>query len=411
MVRKVAGLPRAAWVLYVGTFINKFGNFLSVFLVLYLTAKGYSATVAGVALGLVGAGNFIGNMLGGTLADRIGRRPTIAVSMFGSGACTLMVPLAGDIAVLLPLVGVIGIFAQLYRPASGAVLLDVVGDASRTTAFAVYRLAINVGMAAGPVIGGVLSGHSYTWIFVGDAASSIAYGVIALVLLPETKPRPAAAPAATANLADGYRTVFRDYPFVLFLLGMTAATYVYIQSTATLPLQARDSGLPNSFYGLLLTINAVIVVGCELPLTHVLERRPARAVIALGLLPLGVGFACTAFAHSAGAFILTVLIWTLGEMIIMPSASAYPGRYAAPELRGRYQGAFGLAQTVAACVGPAIGGYLYSRSHTLNWAVCGIVAAIGVILIAGSRLGKNKEPQPGDGEDVIAVGANNSTSH
>jgi MFS family permease len=394
MFRNVARLPRAAWILYVGTFINKFGNFLSVFLVLYLTAKGYSAAVAGLALGIVGAGNFIGNMLGGTLADRIGRRPAIAVSMFGSGVCTLMVPLASNMAILLPLVGVIGIFAQLYRPASGAVLLDVVGDDSRTIAFAVYRLAINVGMAAGPLIGGILSQHSYTWIFFGDAASSIVYGLIALTLLPETKPHPATETAKPANRTGGYRTVFGDYRFVLFLLGITAATYIYIQSTATLPLQVRDSHLPNSFYGLLLTINAIVVVCVELPLTHLLQRWPALALTALGLIPLGVGFACTAFAHSASIFIITVLIWTAGEMIMMPSASAYPGRYAAPELRGRYQGAFGLAQTVATCVGPAIGGYLYSVNHTLNWTVCGIVAVVGVIVIAASVPQRTKIHKP-----------------
>jgi MFS family permease len=392
MLSKIAGLPRPAWVLFGGTFINKFGNFLSIFLVLYLTSRGYSAATAGAALGVVGAGNLIGNVIGGSLADRLGRRSTIVVSMLGSGLFIILVPFVVNLVFLFILVGIVGVFAQIYRPAAGAILLDVVSDEQRTTAFAVYRLAINLGMAAGPIVGGIVSGHSYTWLFLGDAFSSLAYCLIALTMLPETGPRALAtkkeARAKETGHSEGYRAIIaNDVPFIMFLCGIMAATYIYIQSTATLPLQVRDSGLPNSFYGLLLGMNAAVVVVCELPITNLVENLPPRTVIASGVGLLGAGFGLTALAHSAEFLILTVLIWTLAEMIMMPLATAYPGRFAPAQLRGRYQGSFGLAQTLSTVIGPVVGGYLYSRSHALNWAICGIVALIGMAFIALSKPG------------------------
>lgn len=403
---KIAELPRPAWVLFGGTFINRFGNFLSIFLVLYLTAKGYSVAIAGAALGAVGAGNLVGNVIGGSVADRFGRRGAIAVSMLGSGLSTILVPLVGNIIILFILVGIVGVFAQIYRPATGAILLDVVPDDRRTTAFAVYRLAINLGMAAGPVVGGVISSHSYTWLFLGDAFSSLAYCGIALIMLPETGRQAATneeTPDKEVGQREGYHSIIgNDIPFLLFLCGIMAATYIYIQSTATLPLQVRDSGLPNSFYGLLLGINAVVVVFCELPITHLVEEMPPGIVIASGIGLMGVGFGLTALAHSPEFLVFTVLTWTLGEMIMMPLASAYPGRFAPAQLRGRYQGSFGLAQGVSTGVGPVIGGYLYSHSHALNWETCGIVGIIGTILIVVSKpRGKDRAQSAQSGQQAI----------
>lgn len=382
---KVKELPQPAWVLFSGTFINKLGNFLSIFLVLYLTATGHSVTVAGAALSIVGGGNLVGNFIGGSVADRLGRRWTIIVSMFGSGVFTLLVPFCHDIILLFVLVGVVGVFAQIFRPAAGAVLLDVVPDDRRTTAFAVYRMAINLGMAAGPIIGGLISGYSYTWLFVGDSLTSLAYCVIAFTLLPETIPqKPAKENGAAAK--TGYRYILRhDISFLFFLCAMTANTYIYVQATATLPLQVRDAGLPNTLYGLLLGLNAAVVVICELPITQVTEKLPTRAVIGTGMALMGAGFWLTAFAHSVISFAGTVLVWTLAEMIMLPLATAYPGRFAPGDLRGRYQGLSGLAQTAATAAGPVIGCFLFSRSHTLNWAMCAILGAVSVIFIAVSR--------------------------
>src|SRR5690349_24262877 len=89
LIANLRGLPAALWILLAGTFLNRFGTFVMPFLVLYLTREGYSKAQAGLALSTFGIGTFIASFVGGHLADHIGRRRTIALSMFSSAVVML----------------------------------------------------------------------------------------------------------------------------------------------------------------------------------------------------------------------------------------------------------------------------------------------------------------------------------
>lgn len=387
--KDLSALPRDVWVIATGLFINKFGNFVNVFIVLYLTTKGYSAASAGAALAVIGLGNFFGNALGGMLADAFGRRRTIIISMFGSGIATLLVPAVSSFGLLVLLLGVLGIFAQLFRPAASAMTVDAVAPAQLLTAFALLRVAINVGMTAGPAVGGFLSGHSYTWIFIGDAATSIMFGFLAIGLLNERQtatPAVAEPTAETTGDSAGYGVVLRDRRYLAYLLAMVCATYVYIQATATLPLHVRNHGLSNETFGLLLGLNAVIVVFLELPITKFTGRFASRPVMAAGLVLLGIGMGLTGLTGAVLLIALTVIGWSVAEMIYTPVANAYPGEVAPKHAVGRYQGAEGLAHTLGATLGPALGGALFAVSPGLHWTVCLAVAVggAGLIMLAKS---------------------------
>ncbi|MGW5851120.1 MFS transporter [Streptomyces sp. NPDC055254] len=374
-------------------FLIKFGNFLNVFLVLFLVSQGYSAFEAGVALGVVGVGAFVGNAVGGTVADRFGRRTAIAVSMFGSSAATALVPLTDGLFTTTALVGVVGVFAQLYRPAAGALLVDLVPEDQRVMSFAVLRLAINVGMAVGPLVGGLLSGMSYTYLFLGDAFFAFSFGALALLTLPGGRPVQVDPADAAANAGEGkkakggYRQVLSDRPYALFLGSMVAATFVYGQSTVTLPLHVTDAGFDNKVYGLLLGLNALLCVLIELPITKHTERRNPRRVIAAGLVLLGVGMALTGAASAIWLLAVTVVVWTVAETVYTPIANAYPAEFSPAHLRGRYQGAEGIAHTLGGALGPAVGGLLYGISAPLHWVVCAAVAVLGALLVLGANPG------------------------
>ncbi|WP_051951169.1 MDR family MFS transporter [Actinacidiphila yeochonensis] len=398
MRSRLRAMPGSAWVLFGGMFLNKFGNFLNVFLVLFLVAKGYSTAEAGAALAVVGIGAFVGNIAGGVVADRFGRRTAIVISMAGASLATACVPFTGSLVATTALVGLVGVFAQLYRPAAGALLVDTVPEELRVTAFAVLRLAINVGMAVGPMVGAVLSAYSFTYVFYGDALTSLAFAVLALTALPGGRPpaapdtsavpdtSPADAPASVpASERDGYRVVFADRPYLFFLASMTAATFVYSQATATLPLHIADAHLGTKVYGLMLGLNAVLCVLIELPLTRWTERLNPRRVIATGLLLLGAGMAATGLSSTVWLLTLTVVVWTVAETVYTPIANAYPAEFAPAHLRGRYQGAEGLAHTLGNTLGPAVGGLLYGLSTALHWTSCAAVAAAGALLVLAAR--------------------------
>jgi MFS family permease len=383
LLRRLAQLPKPVWVICGGVFLNKLGNFLTVFLILYLTHKGYSPFQAGLALGAIGLGSFFGNAVGGTIADRIGRRPAIVVSMFGTAGLTLLVPVSPNVSATIALAIVIGFFARLFNPAGGATLVDSVRPDQLVTVFGMYRLAINVGMTAGPMIGGLLVGANYNYLFVGNAVASASFGVLVLFLLPET--RPAGSPTGDDDRGtDGYRQVFGDRSLQLYVLTIIASTYVYVQTTSTLALHVRDVGLSASFYGLLLGINAAMCVFIELPLIRFTADRHPGLILAVGIVLQSVGVGLTGVASTEAALVLTVVLWSLAETIYSPVAQAFPGMLAPNHLRGRYQGAEGIAATIAQAVGPALGGYMYATNKAAHWWVCGLlgIGAAAIILFA-----------------------------
>ena len=377
LLADVRSLPRPLWFLYAGQFFNRFGSFVITFLVLYLADRGFTAPDAGLAVSAYGAGHLASSAVGGYLADRLGRRATIAISMYASAAAMLALSQAESIASITFLTGVAGFAAELYRPASSALLSDLVAPEHRVTAFAMYRLAINAGFAAGPAVAGLLAEESFVWLFVGDALTSVIFGTIVLFAIPETKP--AQAPPADAPRA--VTVMISDRAFMLFLGASLLTTFVYMQSTAGFPLHVRSEGFSSAIYGLLISLNGVVVVVLELPLTSITKRLPARPVMAFGWILLGAGFGLTTFAHSVPMLAFTVFVWTLGEIVNAPVGSAYVAALAPAHLRGRYMGTWGLTWSAGLMLGPALGTRLFAEGPGLLWGACAVLSALAAALV------------------------------
>ena len=150
-------MPRTAWVLFAGTFVLRLGSFVFPFLALYLTENGLSVTEAGLAIAGYGIGGVLAQLSGGLLTDRIGRRNAIAISMITS-AGTGPAPAPGAIAPrVLAIVIVYSFFAELHRPASGALIADLVPPEHRVAAYAFNRLLFNLSFAIGLALGGLVA--------------------------------------------------------------------------------------------------------------------------------------------------------------------------------------------------------------------------------------------------------------
>ncbi len=380
-------MPRPVWLLLAGSFVNRFGSFVLPFLVLYLTHRGYTPSQAGVAVGAYGIGSMTASAAGGHLADRIGRRETIAASMFSSAIVMLALSQASGLTVILPLTALAGLCTEAYRPASSALLADLVPAGRRLTAFAAYRLAINLGFAAGPAVAGLLAEHAFVLVFVGDAVTSAAFGLMALTVLPRRTRGLHTQADATAAPASLLRTVLSDTPFLLLLAASFAGALVYFQQEAALPLQVVADGHSTAIYGGLISLNGLIVTLVELPSSAITRKFPARRVIACGLVLTGAGFAATGLVTSTAALAATVVAWTLGEIATAPVSAAYVADLSPPHMRGRYAGAFGMTFGLALVLGPAAGTALFAASPGSLWAACaglGVIAAL-VILLPAAR--------------------------
>jgi MFS family permease len=373
LISNLKALPRPAWILFGGTFLNRFGSFVMPFLAIYMARNGFSPAKAGLAVSSYGAGHIVASMLGGHLADRIGRRHTIAISMFCSAGAMLALSQARALPFILIFTFITGLFAELYRPAATALLGDLVPQEQRIAAFGMYRFAINLGFAAGPATAGFLANKSFFYVFAGDAITSLLYGVVALFALPHGN----RSSGKDETPAEGIRVALRDRAFVYFLGATLCLTWVEFQLHSTFPLHISNLGYTPATYGMLISLNGAMIVVFELALTAWTQNKPAQPLIALGYALTGIGIALTGVATGVPALAATVVIWTVGEMMYAPVSGAYVSGLAPDRYRGRYMGIWHSMFSVGMVLGPAMGTWIYGQSPAALWWTCGIVGVAG----------------------------------
>jgi len=381
LLTSLRALPPAAWILFAGSFLNKFGSFVVPFLALYLTQRGFSVAQAGFAIGAYGVGNVVATILGGYFADHIGRRKTIVLSMFSGAAAMLLLSQAASFPAILGIAALAGLTGELYRPASSALLTDLVPASNRVTAFSAYRMAINAGFAFGPATAGFIAGHGFFWLFAGDAATSALFGVVALMALPEGSH----SSERKTGWIEATQALVADRSLRRVLVAAFGIALVFFQMSSSFGLAVLSVGLSPKVYGALLSLNGALVVCCELPLTTITRRFPAMPVIALGYLFVGIGFGLGLFAQTIQGFTVCVAVFTLGEMCAMPVTSALVAGLAPSHMRGRYMGAYGLTWTVAQVIGPGMGMGLFAVSPVAFWLTGGAVGIASALIAFRGR--------------------------
>ncbi|MFC5264088.1 MFS transporter [Kribbella qitaiheensis] len=378
--------PVAVKALLVGVFVNKLGWFLQVFLVLFLTtSKGFTDVQAGTALGIYGGGSVIGLIIGGSLSDKVGPRAAVMISMFGMAGFVLAIAYVPSYTAVVVVVALAGAVGQFYRPASAALLTELTPKNRQVMIFAVYRLAMNLGTTAAPLIGAALVSISWNLLFIGEALAALAYAVVAIVALPKRRPSAADTAAGVqgvdaAQPSGGYLAVLRDYKYVLFLLCMFINAAIYMQYLAVLPLHMKADGLSTWWFSAVVALNGFIVITCELLVTKVVQHWPARIVAITGFVLLGGGLAFYALPGGIAIFVIGTLLWTLAEIIGGPTMFAYPGMAAPQPLLGRYVGSAHAMFGLGSALGPFLGVWLWNTSGTQVWVWCGLAGAVGVVL-------------------------------
>ena len=373
--------------LFGGTFVNRLGTFVMPFMTLYLTHQGFSVPQAGLALAMYGIGGVAAQFLGGWLTDRIGRKNAIGFSMLGASVITLLLWQASSLLVIYALMLLLALVAEMHRPAASALIADLVPSEQRVSAFALFRLAINVGWACGLTLGGILADRSFSYLFIGDAATSAAFGVISLIALPHGM---RTSRHEERHLQGATRAILADRGFLLFLGSVLIGAAIYMQNVSTFPLHVQAAGFSTSVYGALQALNGVIVVLLELPITSWTGRRSRTRMIALGTVLIGLSFASLIVARSIPALAAMVLVWTLGEIIASPVSSAFVADRSPEHTRGRYQASLGVMFALGAVVGPTIGTLTYEFSPDLLWIGCGVAG----VLAAALALAAGRHPAP-----------------
>ena len=378
---RVGGLPRPFWALWAGTLVNRLGAFVFPFLSLFLTGtRGYSVARAGLVLTVLGLGLAISQPLGGTLADRYGRRRTLLLGLLGSAATLLVVGAAQTFPALCVAVFVFGIFADMFRPASNAAIADLVPDAQRPRAFALVFWALNVGFAVATLLGGVLAGRGYWLLFVGDAATSVAFAAIIARRVPETRP------LHVASTPGSIRDVLRDRLMMALVISVIAESMAYMQAFYTLPLAVVHDGLGTSGYGVIIALNGILIVALQPLLLGALGRRSRGPLLLVSGVVIGVGLGLTAFADTVAQHMGAVAVWTAGEIVGAGVLGALVASIAPVHLRGRYLGVFGASFGVSSILAPGLGTQVLQHlGEGALWTSClvlGVGSGAGMFLVS-----------------------------
>jgi MFS family permease len=294
--------PAAVKAILIGMLVNRLGTFLNIFLVLYMTHRGFTQVQAGTALGVYGFGGVAGVLAGTALADKLGARRATVLSMGGRAVLMIGILYLRNFPALLVDVAVVGMIGLVYRPASASLLAELTPKDRQVMIFAVYRLCTNLGTTLSPLFGALLILVSYNLLFWGDAITSMGYAVIALILLPRRVDQAGQATVRRRRLS-GLGVVFADRRYVLFLVALMINATVYIQYVAILPLAMAAAHIATAWYAVVLSLNSVIVITCELLMTKVTQRWPARTVALAGFLLLGIGQALYWFPGGLIVFI------------------------------------------------------------------------------------------------------------
>lgn len=376
------GLPSVFWVLWVGTLINRLGLFVVVFLTLYLTGeRGLPVEQATLAVSLLGLGSFTASMIGGILTDRIGRKPTFVMSMLVTSGLLLVMGSLESALGLMVTAYVLGLFMDLYRPAMSALIADVVPEQDRVRAFSYLYWAINLGAAVAPIVAGYASRIGYPVLFIADAITTLAFGLLVLWKVPETRPDSAAALSRRVNPAGQLRIALKDRKLVFLTLLSFGLGFMMFQTYAALPLDMQAHGLSEADYGAAIAVNGALIVLVSLPAAAWAHRQPRYRVLTLAAILWAVGFGLYSPANSVLAYALATGVWTLGELLSAPVGNALISEIAPPESRGAYNGVSGMAWGLSSGVGPAVGGVLFaSGGGTAVWLTC---LAIGLLVAGG----------------------------
>jgi len=380
-----AEYPKTFWTLVVVTFIDQLGGFLLFpFFALYITKKfDVGMTEVGILFALFSISGFVGSFVGGALTDRLGRRGMIIFSLLTSAFSTLAMGFVNSLEAFYLIAIISGIFTNTGGPAYNAIVGDLLPEEKRATGFGILRVAFNVSAAIGPAIGGLLASRSYLALFITDAIISTIVAVIVYFTIPETKPElePGIEQETMKQSFKGYFRVFHDGAFVWFMIASTLAWMVYMNFNTTMGVYLRDTqGIPETGYGALISMNAVMVVALQFWITRKLEKFPAMLMMAAGTLLFTFGFFMYGIFNSYIWFMVAMVIITIGEMITIPIANAEVINFAPEAMRGRYNAVYGLAWTIPFMVGPYLAGLLMDNYNPdWLWYACGIVGTIATI--------------------------------
>lgn len=337
----------------------------------------------------------LSGFLGGYLSDRVGRRTVI---LFGEGVMVgypVALLLASDskwggLALLV----FAGAFGALGGSVAQAMVADLVAPDGHERAYAAVRVAANLGVVAGPPVGGLLLVlGSWPALFPTVAVLAAIAWIVAFRYLPR---RGAFAPEGPPERGS-FAVIVADRSFLLFLGSAVFAWLVYVAYEVVLPVSIVDGfGYEAATWGFIVWINPLLVTLFQLRLTRATAPIPPATRLVVALLVMGLPFLLLTVSQALVVIVVVVVVFVIGEMLWVPTSQAVVAQLAPPDIRGAYMGAFGSAPAIGFALSPLVGLQVRNTyGDDATWAmygILGVVAAIlgGLALVGMRRRGRRR---------------------
>lgn len=399
-------LPRSVYVIFFARLVNSIGNFVFPFMTLLLTTKiGMGEKQVGVYLLAISIIQIPGSLLGGKLTDLIGRKKIMVIFM-GLAAlcyipCVFLIGSPSTIIYVPVFITLACLFHSLVGPASGAMLNDLTEPQNRQAAFSLLYMGMNAGTAIGSIVAGYLFKNYIKFMFLGDALTTLLSICLLAIYVKETKPNKEEINKLDVdNRSDekeetgGLFAALIQRPRLLTFVAIdTIYAFVYAQTHFSMPLQSNSifgEDLGAKYFGTFNMINCLEVIFLTTLLTILTRKiKPVYNVAIAGIF-YAIGFGMLFFVNNFWLFVLSTIIWTIGEIINSINIGVYIANHTPITHRGRFSSIIDIITGSGRAIAPYImGSYIENNGVTNVWPVIFVLALIASVMML--MLGKTEK--------------------
>ncbi|MFJ5716467.1 MDR family MFS transporter [Neobacillus sp. NPDC093127] len=331
----------------------------------------------------------VGGFIGGHLSDRFGRKPIMLTSLFMVAFVYYGFTVSTGQGWFILLNALNGLSNSFFEPTAQALMADLTEKTKRMKVYSLRYTAMNIGASVGPLIGAYLANTSAKLSF---GITGTIYLLYALVLVYFLKRLVVPVPQEenskkVVSFGAAFRIIKTDKALRYLIIGIILVNMGYVQIDSNLP-QILEGTVENGvfIFSVLITINAVMVVVLQMPISHLAEKFKIMQVMVVGAVFMAAGLIGFSFVSGWVTAIVAIVLLTLGEILIFPSNSMMIDQLAPEHLRGTY---FGAAQfrKIGNFLGPVFGGYLLShfQGQIMFWVIALVTLGSIIFFTAGNK--------------------------
>lgn len=412
ILKTYAGLPKSVYILFFAQIINRFGDFVMPFLTLFLTKHlGFSNKAAGLSLLIAILASIPGAFIGGKIADHYGRKKTYMIFQGTAGLAILLCTFTRNPFIIITLISISAFFNGGVRPIITAIMTDVLTPEDRHRGFSLTYLGINIGVAIGPLLAGFLFNHYLFMIFIGDAITTVLAVFLVALNIKETMPFDKDQQNETCMDKDTFKSedhlntqtiseleksetgtifhVLKRRPYLLlFLIFNTLYSITYSQHSFSMPLMLNHifGDLGPTYFGTLMSVNAITVVVMTMVVTHCTRKCRSITGIILGGAAYFIGFGMISFSTTLIHFWISTFVWTIGEILIVTNFGVYISNNTPQNFRARISAVTSLSWATGSMFGTyGMGIFMDATGVEAVWPMVSFIALIGTFGMMGIR--------------------------